>query len=131
MSRRTRTAPTVMAASATLKAQKCTPPVDVDEVHDVAGDRAIDQVAERAAEDQRQAETRQPLVGAELPRVERNRDQRDRGDPDHDRRLERKVRRVQQAERRAGVLHVGDVEETRDHDVLAYSGTVATMNFVS
>ena len=41
-------------------------PVDVDEVDDVAGDRAIDQVAEGAAEDQRQPEARQPLVEAEL-----------------------------------------------------------------
>ena len=35
-------------------------PVDVHEVHDVAGDGAVDQVAERAAEDQRQAEAREP-----------------------------------------------------------------------
>ena len=41
-------------------------PVDVDEVDDVAGDRAIDEVAERAAEDQREPVARQPLVGAEL-----------------------------------------------------------------
>ena len=46
-------------------------PVDVDEVDDVAGDRAIDQVAERAAENQREPVARQPLVRAELPRVER------------------------------------------------------------
>ena len=52
-------------------------PVDVDEVHDVADDRAIDEVAERAAEDQRQPEARQPLVEAELRRVGGDRDQRD------------------------------------------------------
>ena len=46
-------------------------PVHVDEVHDVAGHRAVDEIAERAAEDQRQPEARQPLVEAELARVER------------------------------------------------------------
>ena len=39
-------------------------PVDVDEVDDVADDRAVDEVAEGAAEDQRQPEPRQPLVEA-------------------------------------------------------------------
>ena len=52
-------------------------PVHVDEVDDVARDGAIDQVAERAAEDQRQPEARQPLVEAELRRVGGDRDQRD------------------------------------------------------
>ena len=50
-------------------------PVHVDEVDDVAGDRAIDQVAEGAAEDQREPEPRHPLVKAELRRVRGDRHQ--------------------------------------------------------
>ena len=76
--------------------------------------RAIDQVAERAAQDQREAVARQPFVRAQLPGIERDRDQRERGNPDHHRRLVREVRRVEQAERRAGVLHVREVEHVRD-----------------
>ena len=115
MSRRTRIAPTVIAASATLNAQKCdVAPVHVDEVHDVADDRAIDEVAEGAAEDQRQPESRQPLVEPELRAVGGDRHQRDRGDADHDRRLVGKVRGIQQAEGRAGVLHVREVEQARE-----------------
>ena len=109
-------APTVIAASATLNAQKCdVAPVDVDEVDDVAGDRAVDQVAERAAEDERQPEPRQPLVEAELRRVGGDRDERDGGDADHHERLVREVDGVQQPERRAGVVHVRQVEESGDH----------------
>ena len=89
-------------------------PVDVDEVDDVAGDGAVDQVAERAAEDQREPEARQPLVEPELRRVGGNRDERDGGDADHHQRLVGKVGGVQQAERRAGVVHVGEVEEARE-----------------
>ena len=78
MSRSTSTAPMVIAASATLNAQKCdVAPVDVDEVDDVAGDRAIDEVAEGAAEDQRQPEARQPLVEPELRAVGGDGHQRD------------------------------------------------------
>ena len=113
MSRRTRTAPTVIAASATLNAQKCdVAPVHVHEVDDVADDRAVDEVAEGAAEDQRQPEPRQPLVEPELRAVGGDRDQRDRRDADHDRRLVGKVRGVEQAERRAGVLDVRADRET-------------------
>ena len=115
MSSRTRMAPIVIAASATLKAQKCVAaPVDVDEVDDVSGDRAVDQIAERAAEDQRQSEPRDPLVEPELRRVGGNRDQRHGRDADHHQRLVRKVGGVQQAERRAGVLDVGEVQELRE-----------------
>ena len=45
-------------------------PVDVDEVDDVAGDGAIDQVAERAPQDEREPVARQALVRAELARVD-------------------------------------------------------------
>ena len=38
-------------------------PVDVHEVDDVAGVQPIDQIAERAAENEREADARQPLVG--------------------------------------------------------------------
>src|SRR3954468_10286299 len=55
-------------------------PVDVDEVYDVAGDGAVDQVAERTAQDERQPVARQLFVLPELPGVERDRDQRERGD---------------------------------------------------
>ena len=84
MSSRTRIAPIVIAESATLNAQKCVAaPVDVDEIDDVAGDGAVDQVAERAAEDEREPEARHPLVEPELRRVGGDRHQRDRGDADH------------------------------------------------
>ena len=109
-------APTVIAESATLNAQKCVrAPVHVDEVDDVAGDGAVDQVADRAAEDQRQAEARQPLVEAELRRVGRDGDERQRRDRRSSRAvLNGKSARVQQAERRAGVADVRQVEEARD-----------------
>ena len=116
MSSSTSTAPMVMAASATLNAQKCdVAPVDVDEVDDVAGHRAIDQVAERAAEDQRQAEARQPLVEARAAsRRRRSRPARSPAMPIISTALNGKVRGVEQPERRAGVLDVRDVEEARD-----------------
>ena len=81
MSRIMSAAPTVIAASATLNAQKChVAPVDVDEIDDVADDRAVDQVADRAAEDQRQPEPRQPVVEPELRRVDGDADERQRRD---------------------------------------------------
>ena len=54
------------------------PPVEVDEVHDVAGREPIDEVAGRAADDERQADARQPLFGAAASRVQRERRQRRR-----------------------------------------------------
>ena len=55
------------------------------------------------------------LVGAKAMLLIVERDRRDR---DHHQRLVREVRRVQQSERRAGILHVRDVEEVRDERLL-------------
>ena len=69
-STKTSMAPTVIDASATLNAQKCQPPpVDVHEIDDVAGVQPIDQVAERAAENQREPDARQPLLGPHVAGV--------------------------------------------------------------
>ena len=56
------------------------PPVDVDEVDDRAVDDAIDQVAGRAADDQRQADAGDQLMVREAGRVQADADQRRRGD---------------------------------------------------
>ena len=51
---------------------------------------------------------------AQLRRVCRDGDQGDPRDADHQHRLERKIGRVQETERGAGVLHVRDVQESGD-----------------
>ena len=62
MSRRTRIAPIVIAASATLNAQKCELPQYVHEIDHVPDERAVDEIAEGPAENQREPEPRHPLV---------------------------------------------------------------------
>src|SRR5688572_16360647 len=64
-------------------------PIDVDEVHDVAVNDAIEKVSERAAEDQRQAKPRQAVVEAQLRAVGGNRQEGERSDYEHDHRLVR------------------------------------------
>ena len=115
MSSRTRIAPIVIAESATLKAQKwVVAPVDVDEVDHEPEHGTVDQIAERAGENEGETEPRHALVESKLGRVHGNGDQRHRRDADHHDRLVGKLDRVQQPECRAGVVHVGQVEEVRD-----------------
>ena len=108
-------APIVIAASAALSPEVRVAPVDVDRVDDVTGAGAIDQVAERAAEDQRQPVARQLLVLSELPRVERDGDQRQRRIPIATADLG--SRRRWTVERGAGVLHVRRVEKIGNDDL--------------
>ena len=72
------------------------------------------QVAGGAADDERQADARHELMVRQAGRVHADADERRRRDDrDHDG-LEREVDGVQDAERRAGVAHVREVEEARD-----------------
>ena len=108
-----------MAESATFERPEVpAAPVYVDEVDHVAGRDAIDQVAGGSAAYQRETDPCQPFVGAGLrgePEDARQRDQRNDG---HQQRLERDVGRVEQAERRAGVADVREVEQS-GHDLHA------------
>ncbi len=89
-------------------------PIDVDEVHDVAVNDAIEKVSERAAEDQRQAKPRQAVVEAQLRAVGGNRQEGERSDYEHDHRLVREIDRVQQPEGHSGVLDVREIRQAGD-----------------
>ena len=108
--------PTVMAESATLNAQKCQPPSTTSTKSTTEPSaQAVDQVADRAAEDQRQADARQRArATTAAPRRARCRRAQRRGHERDDGRLVREVHRVQDAERRAGVPHVRQVQQARD-----------------
>ena len=89
-------------------------PVDVDEVDHRAEEDAVDQVAGRAADDQRQADAGDHLVPRDAGRVEADANQRRHRDHrDHDR-LERELDAVEDAERGAAVEHVGEVHHPGD-----------------
>src|SRR5689334_20082171 len=73
-------------------------PVDIHEIDDIAGRRAIDEVSERPAEDQGEPDPRQSIFESELSSVGRNGKERDRSHTNHDDGLERKVDVVEQTE---------------------------------
>ena len=101
-------------------------PVDVDEVDDVPDDGAIDQVAERAAEDERQPErARAARESRAASRRRRSRRAPCRQCAIMTAGLVREVGGVQQPERRAGVLHVREIEKARDDAALARRGAAA------
>src|SRR5437868_4875832 len=75
------------------------PPVHIDKIDDVAGQRAIDEVADRASENQRQAEPRDALLTRQGQRVAADGDERDEGNTYHDDRLEPELQVVQHPER--------------------------------
>src|SRR5438552_8441124 len=75
-----------------------TAPVDVDKIDDRTGDDAVDEVAGRAADDEREAEPRNQLMVREIRRVHPDADERRRGDDGDQHRLERKLRAVEDAE---------------------------------
>ena len=109
-------APIVIAVSAMLNAGKVpAAPVEVDEVDDVAVHDAIDHVAERAAEHQRQADREQRLVGADAPQPDHQHEAHDQRQPDEEPALPA-GRLREDAERGAGVLQVHDVENRQQRD---------------
>jgi hypothetical protein len=86
--------------------------VEIEKVHDVAVGEAVPQVAERAAEDQRQARAQQPprRVAPQHPADDSRGEERHR---DEERRLPAGLV-GEEAEGRAAVEHQHQVEETRD-----------------
>ena len=86
----------------------------VHEIDDGAERQAVDEVADGPAQDERQADPRQPLVRRHPRRIERDPNEGRRGDQGHDRRLVREVDGVQEPECGAGVAHVDDVEQVRN-----------------
>ena len=95
-------------------------PVHIHEIDDVTGDCPIDEVAERATEDERQPEARHPLVEPKLRRVGSDGNQRDGRDCNHHDRFVREICRVQQPECGAGVVHVRQIQEFGD-DAAAFA----------
>ena len=87
------------------------PPVHVDEIDDRSDDDAIDEVAGGAADDERQPDSRHDLVARETGRVHSNSHERRHRDQPNQHRLERKVRRVENAERGARVPHMGEIHQ--------------------
>ena len=115
MSSRTRIAPTRDRRVGDVERPEMgVAPIDIDEVDDEPEHGTVDQISERAGEDEREPEARHSLVEPKLGRVDRNRDERHGRDANHHQRLVRKVDRVQQPERRAGIVHVGQIEDVRD-----------------
>ena len=91
------------------------PPVHIDEIDDRPYHDAIDEVARRAAHDQGESDARQHLLVRETGRVQRDADERACRDNCDGNRLERKIGRVQDAERGARILNVGEIQEARHH----------------
>ena len=115
MSSNTRIAPIVIAASATLKAQKWDVPQYTSTKSTTwpttARSMRLPNAPPRISDSpNRASRSWNPSCVA----VGGDRDEGDRGNADHDERLVWKVRRVQQAECRAGVLHVRKVQEAGD-----------------
>src|SRR6476660_4192321 len=77
-----------------------TPKVHVHEIDDVALAETVGQIADRAAEDQRQANAREALLGTHMTRVEADADER--------------VRVVEQPERDALIVDVNQIHYARD-----------------
>ena len=86
----------------------------VDEVDDGPERQAVDEVADGAAQNESQPHARQALVRRQPRCVERDGHQGSCRGQGHDGRLVREVHRVQEAERRARVAHVHDVQQVRD-----------------
>ena len=104
-----------MAASATLKAQKCQPlPRRIDEVEHVAGGGAIDQVADRSSQNTRDAQPRQPVRRRHRRGIPGDADQRQRRHQREHDRLARELHRVEHPERRAGVVHARQRQQVRN-----------------
>ena len=102
--------------SATLNAGKSQrAPVEVDEVDHVAVHHAVDDVAERAAEHERQPDREQRLIGADAPQPEHEHDADDQRQADEEPALPA-GRLREDAERGAGVLQIDDVEERQQRD---------------
>ena len=102
------------------------PPVDVDEIDDRAGDDAVDQVAGGAADDQRQADPRHAADDARgSPRTAPTPMSAAVAMTAISTVLNGKSARVQDAERRAGVPHVREVEKPGMTVTLSCSGSVA------
>ena len=112
MSSRTSTAPVVIAASATLNAQKCEAPqyTSTKSTTCPATARSI-RLPNAPAQNERESESRQPLVEPQLRAVGGDRDEGDRRDADHHRRLVRKLGGVEDPEGRPGVLHVRQIQK--------------------
>jgi hypothetical protein len=90
-------------------------PVQIDEVDYIAFSDAIDQVSGSSAQNQREPNPRQPLVGRQCSRVHRQRRQSANGHAREDDGLERKIRRVHESERGASVMDARQVEEAGNH----------------
>ena len=87
---------------------------EVEEVDDVAEADAVEQVADGAAEDQRQADLEPHALVRGAQRVGRDDQEDDDGDAVQEDRLDRGVDRGEEAERGAGVADVGQVEDVGD-----------------
>ena len=87
------------------------PVVHVHEIDHRPRQNPIDQVAGCAADDEREADARDQLMMREARGVHADADERGGRDDGNQHRLERKLRSIEDAERRARVLHVRDVDE--------------------
>ena len=88
--------------------------IEVEEVQYVAEQNPVDEVADRAADDERQAQTRQPLLWREHGDIDRQSDQGGRLEERQYRRLEGEVEAVHQTERRARVVDARQAEKARN-----------------
>src|SRR3954468_9156439 len=82
------------------------PPVDVDEIDHRTLRDAIDQVAGRSADDERQPDAREHLLMAEAERIEPDADERCGRDDRQRDGLEWKVHQIQEPESRPAIPHV-------------------------
>ena len=87
-------------------------PVHVDEIHDIPGGRTIDEVANRAAKDQREAEAGEPLLWRQGERISRDGAECHERDRHHHHRLILELDVVQHAEGGAGVSYVREIEQS-------------------
>src|SRR5262245_45016375 len=85
--------------------------VEVEEVEHVAVEDAIDQVADRTANHERQPEPSQPLLGRKHRHVDRQPDQRRALQEREHGRLERKIDAVHEAESGPSVMDPGEAEK--------------------
>ena len=89
------------------------PPLQVDEVGDVAEPHPVDEVRDAAADHERETDRQHGMARAAAREVDEHPDDRERGEDDHHR-----GRLREQAERDARVLHVADPERPDDVDAL-------------
>src|SRR4030095_12185298 len=91
------------------------PQAEVQEVDALAVAHAIDQVADRAPEDQAEGERGESVPGGELSIEGEDQTEREKA-PAHEEEEPPRLGAVRQhAECGAGIAHVGDVEEAFDH----------------